>query len=113
MKSNNNFTKISQIISEAMKIVKERSKHSTMATTSLKVSSAKEFIEENKDISHKNYLINILKNERTNLNEREKQITVSLKACEKKLSNDEVEFNECKNVDTKERKEHEQVSNYT
>jgi len=83
-----------------------------MANTSLKVYSAYDFIEENKDISHKNYLINILKSERTVLNEREKQITDSLRQCEKKLTQDELDFNDCKTNDTNSQKVQEFVSLY-
>ena len=98
------------MVTEALKIVKERSKHTTIANTALKVYSAYDFIEENKDISHKNYLINILKNERTNLNEKEKKITDALKVCEKKLTSDEIEFNDCKENDLAEKKLQEQVN---
>jgi len=89
--------------------MKERSKHSTIRNTSLKVFSTLEFIEENKDISQKNYLINIIKNERTLLNEKEKQISKSLNNCEKILTEDEIEFMNCKIKDINDYKKQEQV----
>ena len=79
----------------ANKIFREKKKKSNMATTSLKVRSKKELIEDHRNISHKNYLMKILKEEITNLNVRENQISTTLLISEKKLQTDELEFNKC------------------
>jgi len=89
--------------------MKERSKHSTIGNTSLKVHSTLECIEEYKDISQKNNLINIIKNERNLLIEKEKKISKSLKNYERILTEDEIAFKNCKIKDTNNYKIQEQV----
>ena len=68
--------------------------------------SKNDMIEDNKNICHKNYLMKVLKEERTNLNIREKQISESLKHCEEKLNADEMEFQMVKQEDMDLHKKH-------
>lgn len=93
------YINYSQILVEAGKIYKERLKHSKIAATSLKVRSKKDMMDEHYSISHKNYIIKILKEERSNLNGREQHIIESLKSCETDLNIDEIGFNNCKEAD--------------
>ncbi len=100
------------MILEANKLHKERTKHSNISTSSLKIRSKRDLLDDNNNIAHKNFLIKILREERINLNDREKQITESLADLERKLTMDEQEFNICKEGDMKEHKQQELVLSF-
>jgi len=90
----------SSLIQEANRISKERAKYSNQVASSIKVRSTKDMLEDNKNICHKNYLKKVLIEERQNINDREKHISQSLLNSEKKLNQDELEFQICKEEDT-------------
>ena len=78
-------------INEANKIMRERMKNkgSTINSTS-KFKS--EVLMDNKEISLKNYLIGLLKEKRTDINEKERNIEKALKQSENQLDRDTKEF---------------------
>jgi len=82
----------SNIIREANNIMKERNRNHSISVTS-KTKSIKEYILDNKEINLKNYLIGLLKNERTYLNDKEINITKSLKNSEMELDINMHQFN--------------------
>jgi hypothetical protein len=96
------------IIREANKIMRERSKNNGAFLTT-KVKSKKEYIMDNKEICLKNYLIDLLKDKRSELNDKEIAITKSLKECETRLEKDLKEFVNFVEKDKNKMKEQEQV----
>ena len=79
------------IIKEASLIMKERSKNSGMML-STKNSSIYDFIIQNREICLKNFLIDLLKDERNFIYGKQEKITKALVDSEKKLENDYKEF---------------------
>ena len=79
------------IIKEANQIMKERSKNSGLSV-STKNNSINDFILQNREICLKNFLIDLLKNERTSIAGKQNKITRALNDSEKKLENDYKEF---------------------
>ena len=79
------------VIKEANQIMKERSKNSGL-TLSTKTTSVNDFILQNKEICLKNFLIDLLKTERTAIAGKQEKITRALNDSEKKLESDQNEF---------------------
>ena len=79
------------IIKDANQIMKERSKNSGLLL-STKSNSIYDFILQNREICLKNFLIDLLKNERTSIAGKQEKITKALSDSEKKLENDYKEF---------------------
>ena len=79
------------IIKEANNIMKERSKNLGKTLLS-KPMSKKGYIKDCKEICLKNYLVDLLKDERTDLNDKELMITHSIKSSENKLNFDYKSF---------------------
>jgi len=79
------------IIKEANQIIKERSKNSGLTVAS-KTNSVYDFILQNREICLKNYLIDLLKGERTAIAGKQEKITRALNDSEKKLEQDQNEF---------------------
>jgi len=79
------------IIKEANKIMKERSKNLGKTLLS-KPMSKNGYIQDCKEICLKNYLVDLLKDERTFLNDKEINITHSIKSTENKLNFDYKSF---------------------
>ena len=73
--------------------MKERNRNHGIAVTS-KTKSIKEYILDNKEINCKNYLIGLLKGERTFINDKEMNITKALKDSEMQLDLNLQQFNE-------------------
>jgi len=79
------------IIKEANQIMKERSKNSGLSLSN-RNNSVYDFILQNKEICLKNYLIDLLKGERTAIAGKQEQITRALNESEKKLEADQNDF---------------------
>ncbi len=77
------------IINEANKIMRERSKHVGGANNKHSKAS---YMRDTKEICLKNYLIDLLKEKRTEINDKEISITKALRESEKKLDKDYKEF---------------------
>ena len=78
-------------INEANKIMRERMKNRG-STINSKSKFKSEVLMDNKEISLKNYLIGLLKEKRTDINEKERNIEKALKQSEKQLDRDTKEF---------------------
>ena len=78
-------------INEANKIMRERMKNKG-STINSKSKFKSEVLMDNKEISLKNYLIGLLKEKRTDLNEKERNIEKALKQSENQLDRDTKEF---------------------
>lgn len=81
-----------QLIEEANKILKERTKNRGLSLTT-RPKGKHAFITDTKEVSLKNYLIDQLKHERTKLNDKEITIGQDLKSSDLKLIQDEAQFN--------------------
>ena len=98
------------IIKEANQIMKERSKNSGLSV-STKNNSINDFILQNREICLKNFLIDLLKNERTSIAGKQEKITRALNDSEKKLENDYKEFMMYMDNEKNITKKNEQVKN--
>ena len=78
-------------INEANKIMRERMKNKG-STINSKSKFKSEVLMDNKEISLKNYLIGLLKEKRTDINEKERNIEKALKQSENQLDRDTKEF---------------------
>ena len=78
-------------INEANKIMRERMKNKG-STINSKSKFKNEVLMDNKEISLKNYLIGLLKEKRTDINEKERNIEKALKQSENQLDRDTKEF---------------------
>ena len=78
-------------INEANKIMRERMKNKG-STINSKSKFKSEILMDNKEISLKNYLIGLLKEKRTDINEKERNIEKALKLSENQLDRDTKEF---------------------
>ena len=78
-------------INEANKIMRERMKNKG-STINSKSKFKNEVLMDNKEISLKNYLIGLLKEKRTDINEKERKIEKALKQSEVQLDRDTKEF---------------------
>ena len=78
-------------ITEANKIMRERMKNRGQ-TLNTRARFRKALLQDSKEISLKNYLIGLLKEKRTNINEKEKNIRNALFDCENRLNTDHREF---------------------
>jgi hypothetical protein len=78
------------IIKEANKIMRERSKNGSNTISKFKAKI--DYINDNREICLKNYLIDLLKDKRTEINDRELAITKALKESENKLERDYKDF---------------------
>ena len=78
-------------INEANKIMRERMKNKG-STINSKSKFKSEILMDNKEISLKNYLIGLLKEKRTDINEKERNIEKALKQSENQLDRDTKEF---------------------
>jgi len=79
------------IITEANRIMKERTKN--LGSTLLSKPKSKQgYLQDCKEISLKNYLVDLLKDERTYMNDKELMITQAIKASENKLNLDYKNF---------------------
>jgi hypothetical protein len=78
------------IIKEANKIMRERSKNGSNTVSKYKAKI--DYIGDNREICLKNYLIDLLKDKRTEINDRELAITKALKESENKLERDYKDF---------------------
>ena len=78
-------------INEANKIMRERMKNKG-STINSKAKFKNEVLMDNKEISLKNYLIGLLKEKRTDINEKERNIEKALKQSEIQLDRDTKEF---------------------
>ena len=78
-------------INEANKIMRERMKNKG-STINSKSKFKSEVLMDNKEISLKNYLIGLLKEKRTDINEKERKIEKALKQSEVQLDRDTKEF---------------------
>lgn len=58
----------------------------------MKTSSLSEFISDNKEITLKNFLINLLEGEKNQISEKEDNVKSALEFSDKKLYNDKLEF---------------------
>ena len=95
-KSSNSFGRVAardqlDIIGEANKIMRERTK-TNGSTLSSKVKSKSDYLHDNKEICLKNYLIDLLKENRTEINDKELAISKSLKESENRLERDYKDF---------------------
>ena len=79
-----------QAIIESAQILQEQRKMSS--GVALKTSSLSEFISDNKEITLKNFLIDLLEGEKNQIAEKEKNVETSLKFSDNKLSCDKLEF---------------------
>ncbi|MCQ2816878.1 MAG: hypothetical protein MJ252_06405 [archaeon] len=79
-------------IEEANRIMRERMKNKGSSINS-KARLKTVILNDTKEISLKNYLIDLLKCKRTEINEKERNITKALKDCELGLDSDATEFN--------------------
>lgn len=79
-----------QVIHDTVKIMKNK----TMQNVSKmeKTNSINNFINDNREICLRNYLIDLLKGERTSISDKEHTVTRALKESENKLENDFTEF---------------------
>ena len=73
--------------------MKERNSNHSISISS-KQKSIKDYINDNNEINLKNYVIGILKDERTSINDKEINITKSLKNSEIELDHNSHQFNE-------------------
>ena len=78
-------------INEANKIMRERMKNKG-STINSKSKFKNQVLMDNKEISLKNYLIGLLKEKRTDINEKERNIEKALKQSENQLDRDTKEF---------------------
>ena len=104
-----NKTESVNIIREANNIMKERNRNHSISVSS-KTKSIKEYILDNKEINLKNYLIGLLKGERTYINDKELNVTKALKNSEIELDMNLHQFNEYSEKEKSVSKGNEQVS---
>ncbi len=88
--------------------MKERNRNHSISVTS-KTKSIKEYILDNKEINLKNYLIGLLKSERTYINDKELQVTGSLKMSENELDKNLFAFGQYTEREKNENKKKDQV----
>lgn len=98
----------SDIIKEANKIIRERNKHS-INTLSSKIKSKFDVLTDSREICMKNYLIDLLKFERTRINDKELSITKALGENEIKLESDITFFIKYIEEEKKSKKAYEEV----
>jgi hypothetical protein len=79
------------IINEANKIMRERTKNHG-ASIGGKTKSKLDYLGDTKEICLKNYLIDLLKEKRTDINDKELTITKALRESEKRLEKDYKDF---------------------
>jgi hypothetical protein len=96
------------IIREANKIMRERSKNNGSFLTS-KIKSKNDYLLDNKEICLKNYIIDLLKDKRTEINDKELAITKALKESEMRLERDYKDFLTFVEKEKNRMKEQEQV----
>ncbi len=81
---------ISKSIIDSAKILQEQKKLAT--GIKMKASSLSEFISDNKEVTLKNFLINLLEGEKNQLSDKESNVKCALAFAEKKLEVDHEEF---------------------
>lgn len=97
------------ILKEANMIIRDRTKHNGVSNLT-RNKSKYSYLEDNRDICLKNYLIGLLKEERTQTNEKEIGIKEALETTDKKLDMDKKAFINYIDKEKKQLKETEEVT---
>jgi hypothetical protein len=97
------------VIFESGKIIKDRAFHNNKTVLQGKTNSLYNFLIDNREISMKNFLLDLLKNERDKIETKEGEVSKALKGSEFKLEDDFKKFENFTEYEKKIQKENERV----